>query len=288
MKRYTYSGNDLLTKESSNLLSFVGDEKFVLEIGCAMGFQTRALKEQQRCRVVGIELDEEQASHARPFCEELIVGDIEALDLADALGKKKFDVVTFADVLEHLKGPAEALSRVKPFLNDTGYVVASIPNITHSSVIFEMAKGLFDYRPFGLLDDTHIRFFTKKTIYDAFEKAGYLIVAMERRRLKPIDTEFQTIPQTPQDHSFLQYLAQMNPEWDTYQFIVKAVPACAEHNLMQTELFSAQSQLQALENALRINQARVKELESQVAWLSKNPLQRAITFLRKLGSGVKS
>lgn len=281
MKEYVYPGHNLPSKKSSKLLALVGDNKDVLEVGCAMGFQTRALKEQQSCKVVGIELNAHQASHAKPFCEDVIIGNIETLDLGMALGTKKFDVITFADVLEHLRDPVEALSKTKPLLNDSGYIVASIPNIVHSSVIFEMARGSFNYRTFGLLDDTHIRFFTKKTIYETFEKAGFLIVTVERNIVKPNESEFKTTPQSQEDQALLDYIAHMNPECDTYQFVVKAIPA-DNVGLLQAELISAQSQVQHLQNSLRTNQARINTLESHMEWLRNKPLRRIATKFNAL------
>jgi hypothetical protein len=70
-------------------------------------------------------------------------------------------------------------------------VVASIPNVAHVSVIAELLEGWFRYRPVGLLDDTHVRFFTRDTIYECFEKAGFVISWLERIWIEPEFTEFR-------------------------------------------------------------------------------------------------
>ena len=274
MKQYKYRQDQLPTKNNSKLLTLVGDNKHVLEVGCAMGFHTRAMTEKQSCSVVGIEIDESQAEQTRPFCEELIVGDIETLNLSDKLEGRLFDVITFADVLEHLRDPAAALLKIRPFLSDKGYVVASIPNIAHCAVAFELAHGHFDYRQFGLLDNTHIHFFTKRTIFETFEKAGFLITELDRVRAKPSDTEFKTVPISPDDQKLLDYIYRINPESETYQFVIKAIPLEGQHSAKQAELITATDKILSLETALEANHERIRKLESEIEWLDRKPIQR--------------
>ncbi len=90
--------------------------------------------------------------------------------MSQALGDKRFDVVTFADVLEHLYEPAEALKKVRSFLKKRW-----LPGCIHTQYsscgdLLELAHGRFDYQIFGLLDNTHIRFFTKKNVAKLFRK----------------------------------------------------------------------------------------------------------------------
>ena len=94
-----------LNGESSHakLLKLVGTNKKVLEIGCASGYISKVLKEQLNCMVTGIEIDSEAAKEAEKHCEKVIVGDIEEMDFSTTLGKERFDVITFGDVLEHSK-----------------------------------------------------------------------------------------------------------------------------------------------------------------------------------------
>ena len=99
MSKYVYPDDQLPSPANLKLLALVGENKAVLEVGCALGYQTRAMRELQHCRITGIEIDAEAAEHARPYCESLIVGDIERLSLPEVLGTAEFDVITFADVL---------------------------------------------------------------------------------------------------------------------------------------------------------------------------------------------
>jgi 2-polyprenyl-3-methyl-5-hydroxy-6-metoxy-1,4-benzoquinol methylase len=281
MKKYTYPENQLPTPQNSKLLALVGENKKVLEVGCAMGYQTRALQEMQGCQVTGIEIDPNAAMHARPYCEDLIVGDIETMDVNQQLQDKLFDVITFADVLEHLKKPSAVLLKIRPFMREGAYILASIPNIAHCSVIYEMARGRFEYRSMGLLDDTHIHFFTRQTIYDAFEKAGYLIVSLDRIRLPASETEFKTSPETDEDRQFIAYITQRNPEAETYQFVVKAIPI-DDINLHQTELIAAQEQIQLLIQDTKLNEKRIKELESKLTWITSRSSYRFMSSLMRM------
>ena len=281
MKNYIYLDDQLPTSQNSKLLALVGENKNVLEVGCAMGFQTRAMHELQKCQVTGIEIDAHAADFARPYCNDLIIGDVETLDVRQLLNHRKFDVITFADVLEHLKNPIAVLNKMKPLLNDGAYVLASIPNIAHCSVIYDLARGQFEYRSVGLLDDTHIRFFTRQTIYDAFEKAGYMIVALDRIRMPASKTEFKTCPETVEDRQFLDYVKQRNPEAETYQFVVKAVPI---DNIitLQSELIMAQRQAELLGQNSKLNEKRINELESNLSWITNQPIYKFFSTLARM------
>src|SRR5829696_4733848 len=159
----------------SKIVSLVPPATRVLEFGCATGYMSQVLKERLGCTVVGIEIDRDAASLAERHTERVIVGDAEKIDYAAELAGEAFDVVMFADVLEHLKEPADVLRRVRPFIAENGVVIASIPNIAHGSVRLALLAGEFRYRDWGLLDDTHLRFFTRESIVDLFESAGLVV-----------------------------------------------------------------------------------------------------------------
>lgn len=203
----------------SKIVSLVPPATRVLEFGCATGYMSQVLKDRLGCTVVGIEIDPEAAALAEQHTERVIVGDAEKIDYAAELAGEEFDVVLFADVLEHLKEPADVLRRVRPFVAESGVVVASIPNIAHASVRLALLGGEFRYRESGLLDDTHLRFFTRASIQDLFEETGYAITHWLRQRLDVGETEIK-VPQVPD--AVREWLAS-DPEATTYQFVLRAV-----------------------------------------------------------------
>lgn len=146
----------------------------ILEVGCADGAFSAYLAEKLGCEVTGIELNPDAAGKAARVCRHVITGDIEqgALDQVEG----KFDYILFGDVLEHLVTPGLTLARSKALLNDHGYILISIPNVAHYSVRWRLATGRFEYQKHGLLDHTHLRFFTLRTATRLIEEAGLEIV----------------------------------------------------------------------------------------------------------------
>ena len=145
----------------------------VLEVGCANGSLAGYLTQHLGCEVVGIELNPEAAREAEFHCSHIIVGDVErgALDRAEGI----FDVITFGDVLEHLVLPGAVLSRCRSLLSDEGFLLLSIPNVAHYMLRFRLLLGQFDYEQYGLLDRTHLRFFTLRTARQMLAESGYRI-----------------------------------------------------------------------------------------------------------------
>ncbi|MFQ5778234.1 MAG: class I SAM-dependent methyltransferase [Terriglobia bacterium] len=203
------------------LLELTGENKIVLDVGCATGNVGKGLV-QRGCRVVGIEADAGAAALASPYYETLLVADLDQLDITANLPGAFFDVVIFADILEHLKHPARVLRQVRAQLAGGGYVLASIPNIAHASVSLALLRGEFRYQELGLLDSTHVRFFTLEGVRDLFEQTGYRLAGIRRVKRGPFETE---IPLKPQDipKPVLRFALQQ-PEACTYEFVVQACP----------------------------------------------------------------
>ena len=203
----------------SKVISLVPPATRVLEFGCATGYMSEVLKNRLGCAVTGVEISPEAAALAEQHCERVIVGDAEKIDYAAELAGEEFDVILFADVLEHLKSPADVLRRVRPFAAENGLIIASIPNVAHGSVRLALLSGEFRYREWGLLDDTHLRFFTRASIQDLFEESGYVVTHWLRQRLDVGETEI-SVPQVPDAVS--EWLAS-DPETTTYQFVLRAL-----------------------------------------------------------------
>ena len=137
----------------------------VIDFGCAGGGLGRALKkERPQVEVRGVEPVAAQAERARTVLDDVHVGTAE-----DALPELAAPhCVIFADVLEHLVDPWAAVRRARELLPSGGSLVVSIPNVLHHSVLGDSARGRFDYRDAGVLDRTHLRFFTAATARELY------------------------------------------------------------------------------------------------------------------------
>jgi 2-polyprenyl-3-methyl-5-hydroxy-6-metoxy-1,4-benzoquinol methylase len=218
----------------SKVVSLVPPATRVLDFGCATGYMSEVLKYRLGCTVTGVEISPEAAELAERYAERVIVGDAEKIDYAAELAGEEFDVVLFADVLEHLKEPGDVLRRVRPFVAENGVVIASIPNVAHGSVRLALLGGEFRYRDSGLLDDTHLRFFTRASIQDLFEETGYVVTHWVRQRLDVGETEI-SVPNVPD--AVREWLAA-DPETTTYQFVLRAMVSDTASQLktMRSEL----------------------------------------------------
>lgn len=157
------------------LLNLVGNNRDVLEIGCATGYMTRVMVERQNCRVVGFEINEEAGTLARPYLQRLITGNLEnQTDLAKI--EETFDVILIADVLEHLVRPEALLNNLRKHLSPgKGWIVCSVPNVAHWSIRRALLLGRWDLTEKGIMDRSHLRWFTRRTTTDLLESSGYKI-----------------------------------------------------------------------------------------------------------------
>jgi methionine biosynthesis protein MetW len=155
------------------LLEWIGRGKRVLELGCATGFMSRYLVQRRGCSVIGIEVDPEASVQAKKYCLDVLVEDLNSSSWIVRLAECTFDIVLMGDVLEHLANPERVLTNVYSLLAKEGCLVISLPNIVHWLTRLKILFGQFDYEPFGILDHTHLRFYTPKTARQMIESCGY-------------------------------------------------------------------------------------------------------------------
>ena len=147
----------------------------ILELGCADGFISEHLVE-RGCTVTGVEADVQAAEYAKKWCERVIVCDLNRPGWLSTVGRD-FDTVLCGDVLEHLANPWSTLREISQVLTPKGRVIISLPNIANLRMRLNLLMGRFDYQTGGILDITHLRFFTLKTARALVEESGYRIVS---------------------------------------------------------------------------------------------------------------
>ena len=154
----------------------------ILDVGCGAGAFSAVLKQDRAARKVaveiwGLEMDPEAAALAQEVLDQVQVGD--ATELARDLPTGYFDCILLNDVLEHVLEPADLLAALRPALATEGRVVASIPNVRHfPNVVNLVVHGRWDYTDEGILDRTHLRFFTRSSMGRLFHEAGYTVEKM--------------------------------------------------------------------------------------------------------------
>ena len=155
------------------MLSFLPDNfKTVLDVGCADGAFAKSIKNISGAEVWGVEYMPDEAEKASSKIDKVLSGAIE--DCIDKLPNNYFDVIYFNDVLEHLADPYTVLDKMKDKLSENGITISSIPNMRYHRALKELVINKdWKYTERGTLDKTHLRFFTKKSIFRMFEEAGY-------------------------------------------------------------------------------------------------------------------
>jgi methionine biosynthesis protein MetW len=168
-----YDGHNSDPCECAGMIAgLLPENKRVLDVGCGTGSMSKLLADLRGVQLVGIEPDLARAEKARERGLEVRHGLLDESALHD-LGL--FDVVVFADVLEHLSDPWSVLNFAQRMLAPSGMVIASVPNIAHWSVRWELLWGRFDYQSCGIMDATHLRWFTERSLRALFESAGYRV-----------------------------------------------------------------------------------------------------------------
>lgn len=151
----------------------------VLDVGCGNGATGAWLKSIGKAQEVhGVELVEEAAEVARAVLDSVVVGNIEELDLGHPL--KSFDGIIATEVLEHLVNPWDTVQKLAAYLRDGGYIIASAPNVRHYSILWQLVfLGRWRYTDSGILDRSHLRFFTRDSFASLFTQADLKIEILE-------------------------------------------------------------------------------------------------------------
>jgi methionine biosynthesis protein MetW len=173
---------EIANPEIPNILEGLPRGLSVLDVGCGSGVHGAELKRVHGHRVVGVDLSEHSIRKAQTRLAEAYVADVTKPELYPFAGSRKFDVIVFSDILEHLYDPSSVLTRHYHLLAPGGHVLISLPNVAIWNVRLSILAGRFEYKDTGTLDRTHIRFFTWRTFREFARAAG---LEISRSRITP-------------------------------------------------------------------------------------------------------
>lgn len=217
-KNFKYSSHywilNKLEKESGPLR--------ILDVGCAAGYLGKILRERGHY-VAGIESDAASAKKARPYYDVFHLADIETFAFPY---RQEFDYILFADILEHLRNPAAVLRKAIPALRDRGKLIISVPNVANCIIRLSLLFGNFDTADRGILDKTHLHFFTLRTLTKMMGEVPCRVLDVTPTAL-PVQLVFPfTEGKAFAPLHALHYA--LTRSWKTvfaYQFVVTAAPS---------------------------------------------------------------
>lgn len=179
MSKYDFSLDMKTQNSNSVILNNIAPGTRVLELGCAHGRMTRYMKEVLGCSVDIIELDEEAGTMAANWANKSFAANLEDLDIWQELKDvdcKDYDYIIFADVLEHLHDPKRILTSSKQLLKSGGSIWISIPNVGYNGVVLDLLCENFIYRNTGIMDSTHLKFFSLNSLCELVKDCGLGLV----------------------------------------------------------------------------------------------------------------
>ncbi len=207
-----------------HLLNICPEAERVLEFGCSSGLFMGAYRERfPETYSVGVELFDVAANEARQHFDMVLTGNAETVDLlASGFERNSFDLMIYGDVIEHFVDPWKALQTHLEYLKPGGTVCICIPNVSHWSMIYALVNGNFRYQDQGLLDRTHLRFFTRSTFIELLTGAGLTvetcnsIIVNEKKTQQAVATLAKLLDKSPD-----QVSADQKRDWSTYQYLFR-------------------------------------------------------------------
>lgn len=255
-------GQDSLAK----LARLVRPGSQVLDLGAGPGVLGRYLAERLHCIVDGVESNPAAAAEAAPWYRRLHCADLERIALVEPCAGRRYDFIICADVLEHLRRPADLLAQLSELLAPNGQVLASVPNVAYAGLIADLLAGEFRYRPEGLLDETHLRFFTLRSLVRLLEETQLRAVAVDVviRDLRESEFAGRYLDALP---PALRRGLLGRPEALVYQYIVSARAATEADGIELPPLACPAPELRfACQLFWRAPEASYRESDSRVRW----------------------
>jgi len=193
----------------------------ILDVGCSSGYIGKILRERGH-HITGIDGDAAAAEQARRYYDGFQLRDIETFTFPY---RREFEYILFADVLEHLRDPAAVLRRSLPALSDSGKVMVSVPNIANWVIRLNLLFGNFDSADRGILDKTHLHFFTLRSLKKMMSDVSCRVLDVT-----PTPVPIQLVLPLTEHKVFVPLHALhygLTASWKTlfaYQFVITAVP----------------------------------------------------------------
>lgn len=162
-----------------------------------------------------------QTHEAQQLCREVFIANLEESDLNEVLADRHYDVIVCAEILERLRDPERLLSQLKAHLDAEGQLLLVVPNVAHIGVISELLGGDFHYREHGILDPTHLRFFTRQSLLRMLDESGFVAEVIDTITLSVADSEFA---ESKALADALLAQVPITSDHDVYEFIASAKP----------------------------------------------------------------
>ncbi len=204
----------------SKIVAKVPRRAVVLDIGCGSGMMGRYLSENNECIVDGVDIDPDAVAIARPKYRKVGVFNLEKDSLLGTFTAESYDCIVMADVIEHLVHPEQLFEDVKKLLKPDGVLLFSIPNVTHLSAGLELVLGKFGYQNSGLLDSTHVRFYSRNGFVEKLESCGIYVEDIDTVKRDVDKAEFQGYKSFPKE--WIRDIVRDREDALTYQWIMSA------------------------------------------------------------------
>lgn len=157
-----------------HMMPFIKSDSRILDVGCGTGKLGGVLQTEKNCQVYGMDISTTAIAEAKHHLYHATAVDIE--EETPPFPDRYFDVIVLGDIIEHLRFPESVFKKLLPLLKPKGVFVVSVPNVANILIRLKLLAGKWQYTETGILDETHVKFYTRKTMLELFDKAGLKII----------------------------------------------------------------------------------------------------------------
>jgi methionine biosynthesis protein MetW len=208
-------------EESLSIISEkIEPHSVVLDIGCSSGMLGKYIVSSKACIVDGVDLDSEAIKKCAPIYRKVVIKNLDKDELLSSFIEQSYDYIVVADVIEHLYDVSHLISQLRLLIKPAGTIIFSVPNISHIASALELLYGNFDYRQNGLLDSTHIRFFSFDGLIKTLESSGLYLHASDSVKKAADQTEYGNAQSGKFPKEWLDTIIASRPDALVYQWII--------------------------------------------------------------------